>query len=239
MHGLGTIANAGAIVIGGLLGLALKKGLKPRFQEMLMQIMGICVMFLGIAGALTGLLEAGLDGELTTRNSMLLIGSMVLGGLLGEWINIAHALERFGDWLKVKARSTSDPHFTEAFVTASLVVCVGAMAVVGSIQDGLLGDASLLYAKAVLDCVIIFVFASAHGKGAVFSAVPVAIFQGAVTLLAGLLSPLFSPEVIAAVSFVGSVLIFCVGTNLCLNTKFSVANMLPALLFAGLAVGIF
>lgn len=239
MHGLGTIANAGAIVLGGLLGLALKKGLKPRFQEILMQIMGLCVMFMGIAGALTGLMQAGADGELTTRNSMLLIGSMVLGGLLGEWINIALWLERFGDWLKVKARSTGDPHFTDAFVTASLVVCVGAMAVVGSIQDGLLGDASLLYAKAVLDCVIIFVFASSHGKGAVFSAVPVALFQGCITLLAGLLSPIFSPEVIAAVSFVGSVLIFCVGTNLCLNTKFSVANMLPALLFAGLAVGIF
>ena len=239
MHGLGTIANAGAIVLGGLLGLALKKGLKPRFQEILMQIMGLCVMFMGIAGALTGLMQAGADGELTTRNSMLLIGSMVLGGLLGEWINIALWLERFGDWLKVKARSTGDPHFTDAFVTASLVVCVGAMAVVGSIQDGLLGDASLLYAKAVLDCVIIFVFASSHGKGAVFSAVPVALLQGCITLLAGLLSPIFSPEVIAAVSFVGSVLIFCVGTNLCLNTKFSVANMLPALLFAGLAVGIF
>ena len=92
MHGLGTIANAGAIVIGGLLGLALKKGLKPRFQEMLMQIMGICVMFLGLAGALTGLMEAGADGELTTRNSMLLIASMTLGGLVGEWINIAHWL---------------------------------------------------------------------------------------------------------------------------------------------------
>lgn len=239
MHGLGTIANAGAIVVGGLLGLALKKGLKPRFQEMLMQIMGLCVVFLGIAGALTGLMEAGANGELTTRNSMLLIGSMVLGGLLGEWINIARWLERFGDWLKIKARSTGDTRFTDAFVTASLVVCVGAMAVVGSIQDGLVGDASLLYAKAVLDFVIILVFASSHGKGAVFSAVPVALFQGSITLLAGLLAPIFSPEVIAAVSFVGSVLIFCVGSNLCLNTKFSVANMLPALLFAGLAVGLF
>ena len=238
MHGLGTIANAGAIVIGGLLGLALKKGLKPRFQEMLMQIMGLCVVFLGISGALTGLMQAGADGELTTRNSMLLIASMTLGGLVGEWINIAHWLERFGDWLKVKARSTGDPKFTEAFVTASLVVCVGAMAVVGSIQDGLLGDASLLYAKAILDCVIIFVFASSHGKGAVFSAVPVALFQGSITLLAGFLSPVFSPAVIAAVSFVGSVLIFCVGTNLCLNTKFSVANMLPALIFAGIAVSL-
>lgn len=239
MHGMGTIVNAAAIVVGGSLGLALKKGLKPRFQDILMQIMGICVMFIGISGALTGLLAANADGTLTTQNSMLFIGAMVLGGLLGEAINIARGLERFGDWLKIKARSTGDPRFTDAFVTASLVVCVGAMAIVGSIQDGMLGDASLLYAKAILDFVIIMVFASANGKGAVFSAVPVALLQGSVTVLAGLVAPIFSAEVIAAISFVGSVLIFCVGTNLCLNTKFSVANMLPALIFAGIGVSIF
>ncbi len=235
MHGMGTIVNAAAIVVGGSLGLALKKGLKPRFQDILMQIMGICVMFIGIAGALTGLMEAGADGTLTTQNSMLFIGAMVLGGLLGEAINIARGLERFGDWLKIKARSTGDPRFTDAFVTASLVVCVGAMAIVGSIQDGMLGDASLLYAKAILDFVIIMVFASANGKGAVFSAVPVALLQGSVTVLAKLIEPLMTPLALSNLSLVGSILIFCVGINLVWGKQIRVANLLPAIVIAVIA----
>ena len=232
MHGWGTIVNVGAIAAGGLLGLALKKGLRPRFQEILMQVMGISVLFLGIAGALTGLLGVSADGTVVTRHTGLLIASLLAGAVLGETINIERGLERFGGWLRRKAGG-GDGSFTEAFVTASLVVCVGAMAVVGSIEDGLRGDASLLYAKAALDAVIILVLASTLGRGAVFSAVPVGLFQGTITALAGVLSPLFSPAVISGISFVGSVLIFCVGVNLLWDKKLRVANMLPALLFAG------
>ena len=120
------------------------------------------------------------------------------------------------------------------FVTASLTVCIGAMAVVGSIQDGLSHDPSTLLTKAVLDCLIVMVFAATYGKGALFSALPVGVFQGSITLLAGLLAPVFSPAVVDNLSFLGSILIFCVGANLAFDTKLRVANMLPALVFGGL-----
>ena len=121
--------------------------------------------------------------------------------------------------------------FVQGFVTASLVVCIGAMAIVGSIQDGLSGDPSTLYTKSILDFLIVMIFASTYGKGAIFSALPVGVLQGTVTLCAGLLSPVFSQPVIDNLSFLGSMLIFCVGVNLCFGTKFKVANMLPALVF--------
>ena len=150
---------------------------------------------------------------------------------------IERLLERFGEWLKRKAKSENDAGFVNGFITTSLVICVGAMAVVGSIEDGLSGNASMLYAKAVLDGVIVMIFASTYGKGAIFSAIPVCIFQGSITLLAGLIAPLLGETVIASLSFVGASLIFCVGINLIFGSKFKVANMLPSLLIAGVMAG--
>ena len=139
-------------------------------------------------------------------------------------------LERLGEWLKAKASRGEDSRFVEGFVTASLVVCVGAMAIVGSIQDGLLGDPSTLFTKSVMDGVILIVFASAYGKGAIFSALPVGVLQGGVTVLAAVLAKgTLPPEIIANLSFLGAALIFCVGVNLAFGPKFRVANMLPAL----------
>ena len=121
--------------------------------------------------------------------------------------------------------------FVDGFVTASLTVSIGAMAIVGSIQDGLAGDATTLYTKAVIDGIVVMVLASVYGKGVLFSALPVGVLQGAITLCAGLLAPVFSQPVIDNLSFLGSLLIFCVGVNLAFGTKFKVANMLPALVF--------
>lgn len=233
MRGMGTIVNVLAVIGGGCLGLLARRGIGERFQEMLIQAMGVSIVFIGIAGAMTGLLKAGDDGSLGTTGSMLLIASLVVGSLLGEWINIERWLERFGVWLREKARGQNDSRFVEGFVTTSLCVCVGAMAVVGSIEDGLSGDATMLNTKAVLDGGIVLVFASTYGKGAVFSAVPIALLQGSITLCASLLAPVLSDAVVASLSFVGSVLIFCVGANLCFARKFRVANMLPSLLIAG------
>ena len=143
-------------------------------------------------------------------------------------------MERLGAWLKAKASRGEDSTFIQGFVTASLTVCIGAMAVVGSIQDGLSGDPSTLFTKSILDCMIVMVFASTYGKGAIFSALPVGVFQGTVTLLAGLLAPVFSQAVISNLSFLGSILIFCVGINLAFGPRFRVANMLPALVIGGL-----
>lgn len=236
MPGIGTIVNVLAVVIGGTIGLFLKNGLKQRFQDIIMQVLGVCVIFIGISGALTGLLKISPEGVISTTGTAVLIGSLVVGALIGEWINIEHWLERFGEWLKIKAKSGGDSRFVEGFVTSSLVICVGAMAIVGAIEDGLNGNPSMLYTKAILDAVIVMIFASTYGKGVIFSAIPVGILQGAVTVLAQFIQPYLGPEVISGLSFIGSVLIFCVGANLCLDRKFKVANMLPALIVAGVMI---
>lgn len=158
-----------------------------------------------------------------------MILALALGTLAGEMLDFDGKMEQLGLWLKSRADRKGDSRFVQGFVTASLVVCIGAMAIVGSIQDGLTGSASTLYTKSILDFMIVMIFASTYGKGAIFSALPVGVLQGAITLCAGLLSPLFSSAVIANLSLLGDMLIFCVGINLSFGTKFKVANMLPAL----------
>ena len=143
--------------------------------------------------------------------------------------------EKPWEWLKAKTGNSGDAAFVGAFVTASLTVCIGAMAIVGSIQDGILGDYSTLAVKSVLDFIIIIVMTSSMGKGAAFSAIPVVLFEGGVTLLARVISPVMTPLAISYLSLVGSVLIFCVGVNLVWGKRLRVANMLPAVLFAVLA----
>ena len=155
--------------------------------------------------------------------------ALALGALAGEFIDLDRRIEQLGAWLKSKADRGGDNQFIQGFVTASLTVCIGAMAIVGAIQDGLTGNAATLYTKAILDFMLVMIFASIYGKGAIFSALPVGVLQGAVTLFAGLLSPVFSQAVIANLSFLGNMLIFCVGVNLCFGNKFKVANLLPAL----------
>ena len=229
MRGLGTVANVAAIVAGGFLGILLRSGLKERFQEILMQALGVATMFVGLSGALRGLLVIE-NGSLAVGGTMLMIFSLAIGSLIGEWINIEALLERFGEWLKRRFGGKNDSRFTEGFMAASLTVCVGAMAIVGSLEDGLTGNASTLYAKALIDGVLLIVFASTYGKGAVFSAVPLGLWQGAITLFAGIIAPFLTDAVISDLSYVGNVLIFCVGANLALHTRFRVANMLPSLL---------
>ena len=235
MRGLGTIINVVAVVIGASLGLAFRRGMKPRFRETLMQAMGVSVLFLGMAGAMTGLLEVLEDGSIGTTRSMVLILSMLIGSITGELLDLEGILERFGLWLRKKANAGGDDSFINGFLTASLTICIGAMAVVGSIQDGLLGDYSMLTAKALLDMIIVLVYASTLGKGVIFSAIPVGILQGCLTALAGLIAPLLTDAAVLGLSFVGNVLVFCVGANLAFDRKFHVANMLPSLIVA--AVG--
>ena len=191
MHGLGTIINAAAIIAGGLLGLVFKKVLREQMQETLLRATGVCVMILGIGGAMAEMLTVE-NGLLAARGSLMMILCFVFGSFTGELLNIEGGFERLGIWLRKKSGSGGDRDFLNAFLSASLTVCIGAMAVVGSIQDGLTGDYSMLTAKAVLDFVIIMVLAASMGRGAVFSAVPVAVLQGSVTALSGL-RPVFSP----------------------------------------------
>ncbi|MCR5230706.1 MAG: DUF554 domain-containing protein [Solobacterium sp.] len=228
---MGTLINVLAIIAGGICGLLFGNRLPQRFRTTLMQANGIAVMFLGTAGALEKMLQVE-NGKIAVQGSMMMIISLALGSVIGEWIDIDSRMETFGEWLKQKSGSGSDSAFVSAFVTASLTVCIGAMAVVGSIQDGITGDYSVLAAKAVLDFIIIMVMTASLGKGALFSAVPVGILQGAITLLARFIAPLITTGAMNNLSLVGSVLIFCVGVNLIFNIRIRVANMLPSLVIA-------
>ena len=234
MFGLGTLINAAAIVAGGLLGGLFGKLLQERHQDALSKACGICVLFIGIAGAMEKMLTVT-DGALVGGGSLLVIASLAIGSLLGEILNIEDKIERFGCWLKEKTGNSRDARFVEGFVTASLTVCIGAMAVVGAIEDGLLGDISILVTKSVLDLIIVMVMTCSMGKGCAFSAIPVAIFQGSVTALSWLIKPLMTDLALANLSMVGSILIFCVGVNLVWGKKIRVANLLPSIVIAVIA----
>ena len=191
-------------------------------------------MFIATAGAMQGMLSVE-GGKILGGKSMLVVLALALGTILGELCKIEKGFERFGEWLKKKTGNSGDSQFVNAFVTASLTVCIGAMAIVGAIQDGIKGDFSTLAVKSVLDLIIIAVMTSSLGKGCAFSAIPVFVFEGLITLLARLISPLMTELAIAYLSLVGSILIFCVGVNLVWGKKFRVANMLPSVVFAVIA----
>ena len=231
MPGMGTLINVAAIVVGGLGGMLFGKWLKERFQEILTMSCGICVIFIGIAGVMEKMLVYT-DGRFSSQGTLMLIGSITIGSLLGEWCNLELRMEQFGEWLKKKTGNSKDKRFVEGFVTASLTVCIGAMAIVGAIEDGIAGDASILITKAILDLVIIAVMAASLGKGCIFSAIPVGILQGGVTLLARAIKPFMTVAALDNLSLVGSVLIWCVGINLVWGKKIKVANMLPSVIVA-------
>ena len=229
MIGLGTIANTAAVILGGVLGLLLKNGIAKRFENILMQALGLATVFIGISGVLKYMLVVEAGG-ISTQGTMLLIFSLVIGCLVGEWVDLESKMEVIGIKLKALARVKNDNRFVDGFVTTSLIICVGAMAIVGAMQDGLTGDSSMLIAKSLLDFVLVAILTAAYGIGAAFSAIPIFIYQGAITLIAALFGSVIGDTLIAELSFVGNALVFCVGVNLVREKTFRVANMLPALL---------
>ena len=228
----GAIINTAAIVAGGLCGHLFGKLLKDRHQETLTMACGVGTLFLSIAGAMNYMLHNDL---LPGGGSMLIIACLALGGLIGEILNIENWFERFGEWLKKKTGNAKDKQFVNGFVTASLTVCIGAMAIMGSIQDGISGDWSTLGAKSILDLVIVMVMTCSMGKGCAFSAIPVLLWEGGLTLLAAVIKPILTDAALGYLSLVGSVLIFCVGVNLVWGKKIRVANLLPAVILAVIA----
>ena len=234
MIGLGTLINTAAIIFGGIIGHFTGKLFKQEQQTALNNVCGISVMFIAIAGAMQGMLHID-AGTIVSGKSMLVVLCLAIGTIIGELIGIEKGFERFGEWLKKKTGNSKDKQFVNAFVTASLTVCIGAMAIVGAIQDGITGDYSTLAVKAVLDLIIIAVMTSSLGKGCVFSAIPVFAFEGIITLLARLVSPVMTDPAIAYLSLIGSILIFCVGVNLVWGKIIRVANMLPAVILAVIA----
>lgn len=234
MIGLGTVINTLAILAGGVLGALFGRFLSDSAQDTLTKVCGVSTLFIAISGALEGMLTVE-NGAVVSGGAMLIIGCLAIGAVVGELLNIEGGFERFGEWLKVKTGNARDKGFVNAFVTASLTVCIGAMAIVGSIQDGITGDYSILATKAILDLIIIMVMSCSLGRGAVFSAIPVAVFQGSITALTGLVRPLMTEGALANLSLVGNVLIFCVGINLVWEKKIKVANLLPAIVVAVVA----
>jgi uncharacterized membrane protein YqgA involved in biofilm formation len=229
MLGLGTIVNVAAIIVGGLVGLLFKGGLKERFREVLTQACGLAVIFIGAAGAFEMIFSV--EGtSLSSSHTMLIVISLVLGGLVGELINIEKGLDGMGERLKKLVKAGGDGKFVDGFVTASLVFCVGAMAICGPIDEALTGDSSTLFVKSILDMIMVMVLTSVYGVGAIFSALSVGVYQGIFTVFGAFISGFMTDSLILMLSGVGSILIFAVGVNLLFPKKIRVGNLLPALL---------
>jgi len=228
MIALGTIVNVAAITAGGTIGTLIKRGLPDRFKDITIQSIGLSVCMIGVSGTLQGMFKVVEGGSIDKQYTMIMIFSLIIGGLIGEMINIENKLDKLGNWFQSKFAKEGGS-FAQGFVTASLVFCVGAMAIVGSLEDGLLGNPSTLFAKSILDGVFSLVLASTMGIGVVFSAVPVLIYQGGITLLAGLIKPLMTDVVISQMSMVGSILILGIGINMLEIKKVKVGNLLPAM----------
>lgn len=237
MRGLGTIVNAAAIIAGGLGGLLSRRLLKERYQETIIKAMGFAIIVMSLSSTLSQMFLVRLSSEsqtssLEVQGTMMMIVSLAVGALCGELINLEHWFERFGEWLKSHSGNQDDNRFLDAFVSTSLTVCVGAMAILGSIQDGISGSHETLFAKSILDLIIVMMMTASLGKGCIFSAIPVAVFQGTITLLAGFIEPIITQTAIQNISLVGNVLIMCVGVNMIWPKTIRVANVLPAVVIA-------
>lgn len=216
---LGTLVNAAAVIVGTLAGLLLKKGIPDRLQDIIMKGLALCVLLIGISGALKG------------QNTLIAILSMVIGAIIGELIDIDRRLNTLGQWIEKKfSKGGEEQTVAKAFVTSSLLFCVGAMAIVGSLQSGLTGDHEMIYTKSMLDGISSIIFASSLGYGVIFSVAAILVYQGGIVLLAQWVAPLLSEAVIAEMTCVGSLLIIGLGLNMLGITKLKVANYLPGLL---------
>lgn len=228
MRGLGTIINSLAIIIGGAVGLFIKGGIPERLKTILIQACGLATLFIGISGASKEMFTIN-NNIISANGTILIVCSLAIGSFIGELLNIENRLESVGFKLRKLMHAENDNRFVEGFVTISLIVCIGAMAVMGSIEDGLTGNYSTLLTKSILDAIIALVFASSLGIGVLFGSVSIAVYQGLITLLAVFISPYLTDSMICNLSMVGNVLIFAVGINLLWEKKIRVANMLPSI----------
>jgi uncharacterized protein len=231
MVGMGTIANMAAIIIGSAVGLMLKGILKQRFRDTIMHALGLAVMLIGLSGALQGLLKINQEG-IETTNIILMVISLAVGAFFGELIDIETRLEHMGEWIKkvLRVKGDTGQNFVEGFVSSSLLFCVGAMAIIGALKDGLSGDASTLYAKAIIDGSVSVFIASTLGIGVFFSVIPLGLYQGLITLSAKYVEPYLGERLISNISCIGSVIIFGIGINMIFGKKIKCGNLLPAVL---------
>lgn len=222
---MGTLINVGAIIIASILGVVLKKGLPEKIQKSIMLVLGLGLIALSLGWFLKDFLIVNQEG-IQTHSDLLIIISLVIGVMIGEWIDIDKRLNKWAENIELKYNL---PPLAKGFIAGTLIFCVGAMAIVGSIQDGLYGDITTLVIKSALDFITAMILASVLGIGVIFSAVSVLIYQGALTLLAMTSADLLSFEMIKAVSMVGNILLIAIGFNFMEIKKIKVANMLPAI----------
>jgi hypothetical protein len=223
---VGTLINAAAICAGALLGTLLKKGIPQRVGDTVIQGLGLAVILIGAQMALQ------------TRNPLIVIGSLALGGVVGAGLDIEGRLESLGKRIEARFGRPGESGMAYAFVTASLIFCVGAMAVMGAIEDGLTGNPKTLIAKAMLDGIAATIFASTMGIGVLFSAVPVLIYQGSITLAARFVGAGLSPWVVAELTATGGLLIVAIGLNLIKAARIKVGNLLPAIFIAAIITAV-
>jgi uncharacterized membrane protein YqgA involved in biofilm formation len=193
---------------------------------------GLCIIFIGISGALNSI-------NSVSNYTFVMIISMILGTIIGELIDIEKRFIDFGEKLKEKTNNKKDTDFLKGFLTTSFTVAIGAMAVIGSIKDGIAGDYSILFAKSILDFIIVLILTASLGKGCIYSFIPVFVFEGLMTLMAHFIGPFLTVSAINNLSLIGSMLISVVGINSMFDKKIKVANMLPALLIAIILAYIF
>ena len=226
---LGVFVNVATVLLGSLIGLVFKKGISKKYTDAVMTGIGLCTILIGIQGMLKG------------ENVLVAIISMVLGAIAGTAVDIDKRLNGAGDFLskKLKKGSGDKVSLAEGFVTASLLFCVGAMTIVGSLNSGLKGDHSMIFTKSLLDFFSSMMLSASLGIGVPFAAIFVFVFQGSIVLLAGVLEPLLSAAAVAEITCVGSLMILALGLNLTGISKFKVANYLPALIFAPLVCYLF
>lgn len=223
---MGTLINAAAIIIATLIGVIFKKGLPERIQKSVMMALGLGLVALSLGWFIKDFFVIE-NNTIRTQHDLLIIVSLVLGVLMGEWIDIEDKLNRFALSIEQKYKL---PPLAKGFVAATLIFCVGAMAIVGSIKDGLQGDMTILLIKSALDFVTAMILASVLGIGVMFSAVSVLIYQGSITLLAMVGADVLTPDIIQTLSVIGNILLIGIGINFMEIKRIKVANMLPALL---------
>ncbi len=226
--GIGTIVNVVAVTAGCFLGLFCKKLINDKLREGVMSALGLAVFTIGISGVVTNSITIS-ENALSSQHTLFMILSMAIGTLIGTLIDIEKRLDNLGEFFQKKlTKNQSGSTFAEAFVSASLLFCVGSMAIVGSLNDGISHDPNILYAKSILDGIMAIVFASTLGIGTLLSCLSLIVYQGGITLCASLIAPYLTQTVISQMSFIGNILIMAIGFNFVYKPKFKVGNMLPA-----------
>ncbi|KRL37620.1 DUF554 domain-containing protein [Liquorilactobacillus uvarum] len=228
MVGIGTLVNASAIIVGGIIGYLFQRIIPMKIQKTVLQAIGLGIIFIGFSGTLSKMLVIK-NNAITVIGAIMLVISLAAGTIIGELIDIDAWLNKLGALLAQRFSRGQNSKFSEGFVISTLTVCIGAMAVVGALQDGLNHDPSILFTKSSIDFIIVLLLASSYGIGCSFSAFPVLCFEGGITLLATFIKSFLTADMLTGISLVGNTLIALIGINMLLESKIKIANMLPSL----------